>query len=249
MLKETYLEKIYENIEDYDIELDPFNCNITDSGSEEIAGDDTGTIHNIIVNNIGIQIALADIILNCGYYVEERATLSFVFFDEKPETLLEELKQIFRGVHKVYNVQHEIIACEVYSPTMKAKKVFIEAYKRKQLNKWIEVFHSEKVTNDCKKIALYSYTLEDDVDLNIQALQEDDFFKYVLFGDKYGVGQPGFDISQYLLQEIDDVPYIREIAHITDNLYILISRSRGTDGGIVYRKYLTWDKVNHEKNI
>lgn len=240
MLKELSLEELGADVDDYNIEIDTFNCN-----DNEITNDEIEIIYKIILNNIGIQISLAEILLKYNHSCDGEEIISFVFLDEKrtAEEQLKELMHIFRYIHKVYNEQHELIAYEVYSPTKRATKAFIEAYNERYLNKWIKVFYSGTVSNDCNKISLYKYILEDNSGLNNLALKNDEFFKYILFKNKYGIIQSGVYISQYSLQHIENVPFIKEIAYMVDNLYIIVSQERSINGDVIYEKYLTWDKV------
>ncbi|MGN1276621.1 MAG: hypothetical protein ACI4UK_06500, partial [Floccifex sp.] len=60
---------------------------------------------------------------------------------------------------------------------------------------------------------------------------------------KYGIIQSGIYISQYSLQHIENVPFIKEIAYMVDNLYIIVSQERSINGDVIYEKYLTWDKL------
>ena len=177
MLKELSLEELGADVDDYNIEIDTFNCN-----DNEITNDEIEIIYKIILNNIGIQISLAEILLKYNHSCDGEEIISFVFLDEKrtAEEQLKELMHIFRYIHKVYNEQHELIAYEVYSPTKRATKAFIEAYNERYLNKWIKVFYSGTVSNDCNKISLYKYILEDNSGLNNLALKNDEFFKYIL---------------------------------------------------------------------
>ena len=51
MLKELSLEELGADVDDYNIEIDTFNCN-----DNEITNDEIEIIYKIILNNIGIQI-------------------------------------------------------------------------------------------------------------------------------------------------------------------------------------------------
>lgn len=78
MLKELSLEELGADVDDYNIEIDTFNCN-----DNEITNDEIEIIYKIILNNIGIQISLAEILLKYNHSCDGEEIISFVFLDEK----------------------------------------------------------------------------------------------------------------------------------------------------------------------
>ena len=99
MLKELSLEELGADVDDYNIEIDTFNCN-----DNEITNDEIEIIYKIILNNIGIQISLAEILLKYNHSCDGEEIISFVFLDEKrtAEEQLKELKHIFRYIHMFF---------------------------------------------------------------------------------------------------------------------------------------------------
>ena len=199
-------------------------------------------VYDVIHNNIGVQIAMSDILLITNDAENINEIISFVALekDKNIDSQLKELWLIFKSVHVVLDDFKNKIACQVSAPTPNAIRMFIQAYNEQRLNKWIYTFYSGTNACDCNKIELYKYTNEDSINLDLHSLQEDPFFQYILYSKRNYIIQPGIFVSQYKLSEVNEIPYIKEICSIVNNLYIMIQRTKDINSKEIYEKYLTW---------
>ena len=236
MLVQIPLNEINNDGKDSGITIDPMNCN---DNLLRCYGDEV--ILRIINENIGVQISLADIILTCSSEDDYESQISYFYPVEGEKKSNSVVMAIFRAVHKVYDKSGRIIAYEVYSPTSQACKLFKNAYDRKMLDKWIYVFYSKGIAEDCTDIGLFRYNPKNKSRLRIAMMKNERFFRYILNAGDYGVTLPGLQISQYNLSEIDQVPFIDEVASIANNLYVIVFRKEKANGSYYYGKMLTWD--------
>ena len=199
-------------------------------------------VYEIIHNNIGVQIAMSDILLktNDAENINEIMSVVSLEEDKSLDSQRKELLMIFKSVHIVLDDCKNEIAFEVFGPTPNAIRIFVQAYNEKRLNKWIYTFYSGTNACDCYKIELYKYTNEHSNNLDLHSLQEDPFFQYILYSKRNCIIQPGLFVSQYKLSEVNEIPYIREICSIVNNLYIMIQRTKDINSKEIYEKYLTW---------
>lgn len=199
-------------------------------------------VYEVINNNIGVQIAMSEILLITDDAENMNDIISFVSLEEDRsiDSQMEELWMIFKSVYVVLDDFKNKIACQVSEPTSNAVRMFIQAYHEQRLNKWIYTFYSGTKVCDCNKIALYQYINDDTGSLNLQSLQEDPFFQYVLYGKRNYIIQPGLFVSQYKLSEVNEIPYIREICSTVNHLYIMIQKVTDINSKEIYVKYLTW---------
>lgn len=199
-------------------------------------------VYEVIDNNIGVQIAMSEILLITNDAENISDMVAFISLEEDKcmDSQLEELWMIFKSVYVIVDEFKNKIACQVSQPTPNAIRMFVQAYNEQRLNKWIYTFYSGAKACDCNQIALYEYLSDGSIHLNLQSLQEDPFFQYVLYSKRNCIIQPGLFVSQYELSQVDEIPYIREICSIVNHLYIMIQRSKDIDGKEIYEKYLTW---------
>ena len=103
-----------------------------------------------------------------------------------------------------------------------------------------------KNAGDCDKIGLYKYYGRQCGAEEVTEMFRDAFFNYQLSRTRNHLIQPGFFVSQYNMNEIDQIPYIDELFTVVDNLYVLVSRTEGLNGEIHYEKFLTWDRLRYQ---
>ncbi|MCB6993884.1 hypothetical protein LI177_10370 [bacterium 210820-DFI.6.37] len=201
-------------------------------------------IYEVINNNIGVQIALSEILLIPNDAENIKDIISFVSLEKDKEksidSQLDELWMVFKSVYVIVDEFKNKIACQVSEPTPNAIRMFVQSYNEQRLSKWIYTFHSGRKADDCNEIALYEYINDGSININLQSLQEEPFFQYVLYSRRNCIIQPGLLVSQYELSEVDSIPYIREICSIVNNLYIMIRKSKDINSKEFYEKYLTW---------
>lgn len=239
MLKKVPLDNIFTYAADLDVDIDMMNC------SYKSHNNSSKDILTIFQNNIGIQLAMADILLRNSNEANINNIVSFIGLSENISinSQLDYIKKIFRVVHRVYDNQKRVIACEVAEPTDDAVQIFINALKENLLNKWIKVFYSKDIASDCSEIALYKYVCEGKYEQIIATSEDNGFFDYILYGSQNNIVQPGLPISKFKLTEIDKIPYINELWASVDNLYVMVTKTVNTEGIEVYEKFLTWDKI------
>jgi hypothetical protein len=222
-----------------DLEIDTANCSI------ELCDGNYEEVMQIILNNIGIQISMADILLedNDGDF-EDTVSYIGIANDGTSDNQLDKIKKCFCGVHRLYDSNNELVVCEVYKPRAIAIQAFTDALDRGLLNEWIKIFFFKENAADCNQIGLYRYI--PDKGHNVEdslIIKTDIFFDYLMNGNQNYVIQPGIRISNFALDEIETVPYINELYSLVDNLYVLVSQSMDQGGNITFKKYLTWDRV------
>lgn len=234
MLKKVDLDEIYINETGIDTEIVTIDKNNMKVSLKQV--------YEIIHKNVGVQIAMSDILLKTNDAEDINEIVSFVSLEEDKsiDLQLRELWMVFKSVHIVLDDFKNKIACEVCAPTPNAIRIFIQAYHEQRLNKWIYLFYSGVNAGDCNEIELYKYTSEDSDDLDLHSLQKDPFFQYILYSKRNGIIQPGLFVSQYKLSEVNEIPYIREICSIVNNVYIMIQRTKDINSKEIYEKYLTW---------
>ncbi len=234
MLKKVDLNDIFIN-------ETPIDTNLISTNKQNIEVS-LKKIDEVIKNNIGVQIALSEILLITNDAENMKDILSFVALDKDKsiDSQLEELWMIFKSVYVITDEFKNKIACQVSEPTPDAMRMFVQSYHGQRLNKWIYTFYSGRKACDCNEIALYEYINEDSANVSLQSLQGDPFFQYVLYSKRNSIVQPGLFVSQYELSEVDEIPYVRELCSIVNNLYIMVQRSKDINGKAFYEKYLTW---------
>lgn len=244
MLQELPLDSIYEFETDHDdISFDDeFYRGLPSKGKEEI--------REAILNNINIQTALAAILLlpqDEEPMKDEPVDVTVVseagmLKEPGVDVQMGYLRRIF-GLSTVRRDGNgEIISCQVSDPTPEAVEIFRKLHDNGELNPLIPLFYSDKVVEDCSRIALYQYVNEDNTQNTEEtAMVNDVFMNYTLYNERNRIIQPGFPISCFSLQEIDRVPYIQQLARLVNRLFIIVSGHRNENGKATYYKYLSWD--------
>lgn len=128
MLEKTDL-RVMDNI-DTDSEVEIENSIIIN----EIANS-TG-IDKAIIENISIQVSLANILLNNEREENVNNFVSFVplKWNNKKNEQLEQIKKVFKSIHKIY-CNKEVIAYEVYEPRERAIQIFNKMLDQNKINK------------------------------------------------------------------------------------------------------------------
>jgi len=236
MLVQIPLDEINNNKKGCGIVIDPVNCN---NNLQKCYADEV--ILRIISKNIGAQISLADIILRCSGEDDYESQISYYYPTEGEKEGVFDVAKIFLAVHKVYDKSQRVIAYEVYSPTSQACRLFKKAFEEKKLDKWIYVFYSSEVAEDCTDIGLFRYNPNNKSRLRIPMMKKERFFKYILNAGDCGVTSPGLQISQYKLSELDQIPFIEELASTVNSLFVIVFLEEKSNGSYRYGKMMSWN--------
>ena len=72
-------------------------------------------------------------------------------------------------------------------------------------------------------------------------MKKERFFKYILNAGDCGVTSPGLQISQYKLSELDQIPFIEELASTVNSLFVIVFREEKSNGSYRYGKMMSWN--------